>query len=151
MEPNPPVVTTPDVVRRRAGYQALQPVTRPPHWGVDRDRARRPGVPMHRANPEPFPNSRFPPEAQRGKPASPRHGRPNKPLPPVFGTTVPLHGLSGLVRRLAYRLPDHAPSHWVLKMLGDRVDSWTHRARKLLPIAVPIAAAAFLLRRRARA
>lgn len=143
-----PEVTTADVVQRRSGYQALQPVTRPPHWGVDRDPARRPGVPMMRKA-EPWPNTRFPPEQQPGEPAAPKHGRPNRPMPPVFGTAVPLRGLSGAVRRLAARLPDHDPSYWLLKMLGDRVDLWTHRARKALPVVLPLAVAAVLLRRRA--
>jgi hypothetical protein len=141
-----PVVTTQEAVLEREGYQALQPVTRPPYWGVDRDRARRPGVPMMRA-PQPWPNTRFPPERQLGEPASPMHGRPNKKMPPVFGTTLPLRGLSGAVRRLAYRYPDHAPAHWLLKMLGDRVDSWSHRVRKALPVLVPAAAALLLIRR----
>jgi hypothetical protein len=140
-----PVVTTRDTIQRRAGYQSLQPVQRPPHWGVDRDAERRPGA--RRRDPQPFPNARFPPERQAGKPAAPKHGRTNKEMPPVFATAVPLRGLSGAVRRLGYRYPDHEPRHWLLLMLGDRVDSATHRARKYLPIALPIAALAFLARR----
>ncbi len=67
--------------------------------------------------------------------------------PPVFGTAVPLRGLSGAIRRLADRAPDHKPRHWVLKMLGDRVESWGHRARRLLIIALPIAGIALVVRR----
>lgn len=144
-----PIVTTPEQLMRREAYQSLEPVRRPAWWGVDRERARRPGVPMER-EPRPWPNARFPPERQQGEPASPLHGRPNKTMPPVFGTAVPLRGLSGVVRRRAYRLPDHEPAHWVLKMLGDRVDSWSHRLRSALPLLVP-AAAVYLLVRRARA
>lgn len=141
-----PTLTTPEAVQQRSGWQAMQPVARPPHWGVDRDMARRPGVPRER-EPQPWPNSRFPPARMRARPASPRHGRPNKPMPPVFGTAHPLRGLAGLVKRLAYRLPDHKPTHWLLMLLGDRVESWTHRTKKLLPIALPLGAALFLLRR----
>ncbi len=137
-----PEVTTPEKIQEKSGYQSMQPVKRPEYWGVDLDPARRPGVPMAR-EPQPWPNARFPPERQLGKPASPMHGRPNKPMPAVFGTAVPLRGLSGLVRRLAYRYPDHYPSHWMLKMLGDRVDSLTYRARKYL---LPIAAVALVVR-----
>jgi hypothetical protein len=144
-----PVVTSVEAARTREAYQSAQPVTRPAWWGVDRDRARRPGVPMMRP-PAPWPHTRFPPARQQGEPSSPMHGRPNKRPPPVFGTAVPLHGLSGAVRRLAYRYPDHDPAHWLLKMLGDRVDSWSLRARRALPLVVP-AVAALLLLRRARA
>lgn len=141
-----PVVTTSEAVRTSEAYQSLEPVKRPPWWGVDRDRARRPGVPMMRA-PAPWPNTRFPPQPMRGRPASPMHARPNKKMPPVFGTALPLRGLAGLVKRLAYRYPDHNPAHWMLKMLGDRVDSWTHRVKKALPVLLPAAAAWYLLRR----
>ncbi len=149
MEPPQVPVAHPDVVRRRAAYQALEPVVRPAHWGVDLDRRRRPGVPRERP-PAPWPHTRFPPEQQRGRPSSPLHGRPNKQLPPVFGTAVPLHGLSGLVRRLGYHYPDHYPRHWLLELLGDRVDSWSHRLRRLAPWALAGAAALALLRRTRR-
>ncbi len=139
-----PEVTDLETIQRRSGYQSLEPVTRPSWWGVDLDHSRRPGVPSHRANPQPMPNARFPVEQQRGEPASPLHGRPNKPMPAVFGTTLPLRGLSGAIRRRAYALPDHYPSHWLLKLLGDRVDSWTYNARKYLPYTLPVAAAALI-------
>jgi hypothetical protein len=67
-------------------------------------------------------------------------------MPPVFGTAVPPRGLSGAIRLLAYRLPDHYPSHWFLLMIGDRVDSWGYRVRRLLPVALPLAALGLLVR-----
>jgi hypothetical protein len=140
-----PELSTPEQVRQRSAYQSLQPVMRPEYWGVDLDPARRPGVPMMR-EPRPWPNTRFPPERQPGEPTSPLHGRPNKPMPPVFGTAVPLHGLSGVIRKLAYHYPDHYPSHWLLKMLGDRVDSWGTRTRHLLRLAVPLVALGVIVR-----
>ena len=142
-----PVVTTPEQVMRESAYQSLQPVTHPPYWGVDKELSRRPGVPMASPDPKPFPNTRFPPEPQRGEPASPKHGRPNKPMPPVFGTACPLQGLSGIIRRLAYSYPDHQPRHWLLKMLGDRVELWGYRARKLVPVIAPLTTAVRLVRR----
>jgi hypothetical protein len=144
MEPTPRV-TSPETVQKRSGYQAVQPPERPSYWGVDLDPERRPGVPRMR-EPQPWPNTRYPPERQPGRPAVPKHNRPNKPFPPVFGTAVPLHGLSGAIRELAYRLPDHRPSHWLLLMLGDRVDSWGMRLRRVMPIALPIAALGLFVR-----
>jgi len=141
-----PELTNPETIQKRSGYQSMQPVTRPSYWGVDLDPARRPGVPMMRADPQPMPNTRYPPEHQAGPSASPMHGRTNKRMPPVFGTSVPLRGLSGVVRRFAYRMPDHYPSHWLLKMLGDRVDFWEYRARKALPVLVPLLAVALIVR-----
>jgi hypothetical protein len=139
-----PEQTTPEKVQKESGYQSLQPVKRPEYWGVDLDPSRRPGVPMMREDPQPWPNTRFPPERQSGEPSSPRHGRPNKPLPPVFGTAVPLRGLSGAIRKLAYSYPDHYPRHWMLMLLGDRVDAWTYRARRLAPVVAPLAVVGFI-------
>jgi hypothetical protein len=140
-----PEVSSPEEIQKRSGYKSMQPVLRPDYWGVDLDMSRRPGVPMMR-EPQPFPNTRYPPEQQPGVPASPMHGRPNKQMPPVFGTSTPLKGLSGAIRKLAYSYPDHYPRHWLLKMLGDRVDSWEYRARKLLPVVAPLALLGFLTR-----
>ena len=44
---------------------------------------------------------------------------------PVFGTVQPLHGVSGAIRRLAYaRFSEGRLAHWLLLIVGDRVDSW---------------------------
>jgi hypothetical protein len=134
-----PEISTPEKAQQRSAYQAVQPPRRPAWADVDLDLARRPGVPHEAREPKPFPNTIFPPERQPGEPAAPMHGRPNKRMPPVFGTSTPLRGLSGVVRRMAYTLPDHYPSHWLLKMLGDRVELWETRARRMLPIALPLA------------
>jgi hypothetical protein len=122
---------------------------RPPDAGIDLDPARRPGVPKERA-PKPWPNTRYPPARMRAEPSVPMHGRPNKPMPPVYGTAVPPAGLSGALRRSAYARPDHVASHWLMLLFADRVDSWGTRARKLLPIAAPLALLVYARRRRDR-
>ncbi len=145
-----PEVTSVETIQRRSAYQSMQEVTRPPYWGIDRDPSRRPGNPMVRKDPRPLPNTHFPPEQQQGEPTAPRHGRPNKPMPPVFGTAIPLRGLSGAIRKLAYRYPDHYPRHWLLKLLGDRVDSWEHHWRRYSLVALPLVVAAMAMSRASR-
>lgn len=132
--------------RDESGHKAVQAPRRPAWAGVDQDLARRPGVPWQR-EPQPWPNTKYPPERQQGEPASPMHNRPNKHLPPVFGTAVPLKGLSGVVRRLAYSLPDHKPAHWMILMLGDRIDSWETRVERLAPLALSLGALGFVFHR----
>lgn len=122
---------------------------RPPVDPVDRDRSRRPGVPKER-RPEPWPNSRPTPARMKAPPSAPMHGRPNKPMPPVYGTAVPLGGLSGIIRRMAYRLPDHTVNHWMLLLLGDRVQAWGVRARRGLWVIAPAMALALVARRALR-
>jgi hypothetical protein len=87
-------------------------------WGVDPQPAR-PGVPMER-------------EPRRRRPAIVRQALPRGPQPtrrvelarltPVFGTAQLPHGLSGLLRRQAYRIPEHKPPHFLLLLIADRVD-----------------------------
>lgn len=109
----------------------------PPEFaGVDLERTRRPGVPRER-EPRPWPNTRFPPVRQAGQPSVPRHGRPGKPMPPVFGTAVPPEGLSGRLRRAAYRYPDHFLRHWMMLIAADRIDSMGSNAGRLLRTAAP--------------
>ena len=143
-----PEVTSLEIVNQRSGYQSIQPVTRPPWWGVDLELNRRPGVVTARSAPRPFPNARIPITRQEGEPAAPMHGRPNKTLTPVFGTAQPLHGLAGEVRRFAATYPDHEPNYWLLKLASDRVELWERRVRKLLPLAVPMVALGWLVQRR---
>ena len=139
-----PELTSLEELHRSERYQAVQAPRRPAHWGVDRDLSRRPGVPMMRA-PQLWPNARLDIEPMDpARSAAFKHGRPNKPWPPVFGTTCPPKGLSGVVRKWASSFPDHKPQHWLLKLLGDRVDSAEHTLRKLAPLAVPAVAAGLL-------
>ena len=63
-------------------------------------------------------------------------------LTPVFGTGQPPRGLSGLIRRLAYRVPEHRATHWALLLLGDRVDVFEHRLIERAPLAVAALAVA---------
>jgi hypothetical protein len=105
----------------RESSQALR--TRIPGWGVDLDPADRPSVPRERFDPGATgAHWRFP---DRQEVRSPRERSiEHAQLPPVFGTAVPLRGLSGAVRRLAYRrFSEGRAAHWLLLILGDRVDA----------------------------
>jgi hypothetical protein len=41
---------------------------------------------------------------------------------PVFGTAQPYRGISGMLRRAAYDVPEHYARHWMLLLLADKVD-----------------------------
>jgi hypothetical protein len=43
-------------------------------------------------------------------------------LPP-YSETIPLKGLSGLLRRAAYRLPDWKARRWITLLVADRIDA----------------------------
>ena len=116
----PPLPETPEQLRARI-----------PGWGADLDTADRPAFPQERFDPGAtgahwdFPErqpERFPRER------SIEHGM----LTPVFGTSAPLHGLSGAVRRLAYaRYSEGRAAHWLLLIAGDRIDAVESHLRSL--------------------
>jgi hypothetical protein len=124
-----------------------------PRYAVDAARSLRPGVPReHGAVADPGSHWERPAQ-QRDLSALSRSGL--RAATPVFGTSAPPHGLSGAIRRLAYRVPEHRASRWALLLLGDRVDVVESRlagAVWLLPaaaaFAVGFAATRRALRRR---
>jgi hypothetical protein len=95
-----------------------------PGWGVDIDPADRPSVPkevveLDVIGPEGETPARQPELVPRER--SIEHAS----LTPVFGTTVPPKGLSGVIRRVAYRRYSEArAAHWLLLIAADRVDAW---------------------------
>lgn len=106
----------------------------------------RPGVPMETAPQKLTPTA--PEQFERQRPRRGMvHRRELKQMTPVFGTVQPVHGLSGLVRRLAYGTRETRARHWMLLLLADRVDVWEHRIARLVKIAalVPAGAAALVI------
>ena len=88
-------------------------------WGADAEMQNRPGVPMEKEI-EVLPSGLMEFQEPRVPVIHKHAGRED--LTPVFGTAQPPHGLSGQIRRAAYKIPDNRMSHWMLLMLGDRVD-----------------------------
>jgi hypothetical protein len=48
-------------------------------------------------------------------------------LTPVYSTAIPVRGLSGLLRRAAYKVPDYKARRWLLLIVADRIDALEHR------------------------
>jgi hypothetical protein len=94
-----------------------------PGWGADLDLANRPSVPRERRDLPPTGAHWEMPERQPVtgyRERSIEHAQ----LTPVFGTVAPLHGVSGAIRRFAYRhFSEGRAAHWLLLILGDRVDA----------------------------
>ncbi|MCW2777570.1 MAG: hypothetical protein JWN17_1295 [Frankiales bacterium] len=100
-----------------------------PGWGVDLDPADRPSEPkLQWKDDRTGAHWDLPEQQQERRPRerSVEHAR----LTPVFGTSAPLHGVSGLLRKRAYaRYSEGTSAHWLLLMLGDRVDAWGSHLR----------------------
>lgn len=97
-----------------------------PDWGIDLPNTRRPGVPRE-ASPRPYPGAHWiAPERQI--PHETILKRVDLPeLTPAFGTVAPPRGLSGQIRRLAYRFADHLTRHWALLLAADGVEALESR------------------------
>jgi hypothetical protein len=94
-----------------------------PGWGVDLDPRDRPSVPREKFDPTLSGAHWEFPERQPEK--SPRERSIEHAfLTPVFGTSAPVRGLSGLIRRYAYReFSEARAAHWLLLLAADRVDT----------------------------
>jgi hypothetical protein len=100
-----------------------------PGWGADLDPADRPSHPKLQYSPGTTGAHWDFPERQPGSEGR-EHSIEHAFVTPVFGTAQPLHGLSGAIRRLAYvRFSEGRLAHWVLLILGDRVDAWGSHLR----------------------
>lgn len=91
-----------------------------PGWGVDLPRSRRPAVPMEHQPPrldcQPQPASQQPVHVEV------LHSNERPGITPLFGSTLPPKGLSGAMRRHAFRRSENDLRHWLMLLAADRVD-----------------------------
>ncbi|MDT0262659.1 hypothetical protein [Jatrophihabitans lederbergiae] len=119
----PPIAESSDELRARI-----------PGWGVDLDPKDRPSNPREKFDPDlngahwDFPE-RQPEKWPRER--SIEHAF----LTPVFGTSCPPKGLSGIMRKYAYRRFSEArAAHWLILIAADRVDSVESNLRSYLTL-----------------
>ena len=121
-------MTDPDIPSAYVRDKRTPPPTREelrariPGWGADLDPADRPSYPKLQYPADTGAHWDFP-ERQpggEGRERSIEHAF----VTPVFGTAQPLRGLSGGVRRFAYRrFSEGRLAHWLLLIVGDRIDA----------------------------
>lgn len=93
-----------------------------PGWGVDLDPKDRPSVPRLKFDPGATGAHWDFPERQPQKRPRERSIE-HEMLTPVFGTSTPPSGLSGVVRRFAYRYSEARAAHWLLLLGADRINA----------------------------
>ncbi|MDP9068386.1 MAG: hypothetical protein M3N53_08605 [Actinomycetota bacterium] len=97
--------------------------SRIPGWGVDLDPKDRPSFPREQLDPNLSGAHWDFPERQEEKWPRERSIE-HKFLTPVFGTSCPPKGLSGVMRKYAYSAFSEArAAHWVILLAADRVDA----------------------------
>lgn len=116
--------------QERRDFEAFEPAAAAVPGAVDINAHDRPGVPQETRPPKPVANAHWEtPEQQRGDPI-PLIGA-HMQLTPVYSTAIPAKGLSGAIRRVAYRVPDHRARRWMLLLAADRIDAIEHEPRAL--------------------
>ena len=117
-----------------------------PGWGADLDRSQRPAVPKERMPPRldvPWDTP-----AQQASGIRVLHSIEREGITPVFGTSVPPSGLSGLLRKRAFRRSENDVRHWTMLLLADGVARQAGgvggggRAGSLVAVATTLIAAA---------
>jgi hypothetical protein len=90
-------------------------------WGADLDHKNRPGIPMERTPPRNIHahEGKLPQQAQNVEilVSTERPG-----ITPIFGTAQPPKGLSGVLRRAAYRWAENDLRRWLILLAADRVN-----------------------------
>jgi hypothetical protein len=92
-----------------------------PGWGADLDAANRPGVPMERTPPR-LPDPNWDTAEHQHSHVKVFHSTERPGITPVYGTSAPPTGLSGLMRSLAFRYSENDVRHWLILMAADRVN-----------------------------
>ena len=90
-------------------------------WGVDADPRNDPTYPMKHRNDGEHAGYSWERPPQQPIDTEILHSieRPN--VTSVFGTSTPPSGLSGVIRRIAFRYSESSYGHWLPLMLADRV------------------------------
>jgi hypothetical protein len=99
-----------------------------PGWGADLNKEDRPSVPKLK-----FIDSGawwdFPERQPEKRPRE--RSVEHRFLTPAFGTAQPLSGVSGVLRRFAYKFSEGRALHWLILLYADRVDAAEHHIRSM--------------------
>lgn len=91
-----------------------------PGWGSDLDHKNRPAYPMERTPPRLNAVSSHAPE-QQAETVKILYSKERPGITPLFGTTVPLSGISGKLREFAFKYSENDLRHWLVLLLADRI------------------------------
>jgi hypothetical protein len=104
----------------------MEPITQNPSqlpgWNIDNDPENDPTYPMRTRTPDDHKGYSWERPTQQPITIEVLHSieRPN--VTAVFGTSVPPSGLSGVIRRFAFRYSENSYLHWLPLLLADRVN-----------------------------
>src|SRR5947208_1949984 len=91
-------------------------------WGVDADPENDPTYPLKRHVAGEHAGYAWERPPQQVPEVEVLHSNERPNLSATFGTSRPPRGLSGVIRRFAFRFSESSYGHWLPLMLADRVD-----------------------------
>jgi hypothetical protein len=91
-------------------------------WGVDADPENDPTYPMKRRNDGEHAGYSWERPSQQPVDVEVLHSNERPNVSAAFGTSTPPAGLSGLIRRAAFKYSENSYGHWVPLMLADRIN-----------------------------
>jgi hypothetical protein len=93
-------------------------------WGIDADPENDPTYPMKNRNNGEHNGYSWerPPQQQEEAGVEILHSNERPNLSATFGTSVPPAGVSGMLRRAAFKYSENSYGHWLPLMLADRVN-----------------------------
>lgn len=90
-------------------------------WGADLDHANRPAYPRERM-PARLEGLHWHEPEQQVQTVEILQSNERPGITPVFGTSTPPSGLSGSIRRFAFKFSENDLRHWMLLLFADRVN-----------------------------
>src|ERR671939_1030653 len=91
-------------------------------WGVDANEKNDPPYPMKRRNDGEHEGYSWERPAQQPLSVEVLHSNERPNVSAAFGTSTPPAGLSGVIRRFAFKYSESSYGHWLPLMLADRVN-----------------------------
>lgn len=98
--------------------------TRIKGWGIDADERNEPTYPYKNYTGDDHKRLNYQRPEQQSTTVEVLHSNERPSASAVFGTSVPLSGLSGFIRRLAFRYSESSFGHWLPLIFADRVNIW---------------------------
>ena len=93
-----------------------------PGWGMDADPDNDPTYPMRHGNGADHQRLHYEKAPQQPVDMEIFHSVERPTITRVFGTSTPPKGLSGAIRRYAYKFSEATATHWMTLILADRVN-----------------------------
>jgi len=101
--------------------QTINDPSQIPGWGVDADPKNDPTYPMKKRNNGEHEGYTWERPPQQPVDIEVFHSNERPNVSATFGTSTPPAGLSGLIRRAAFKYSESSYGHWLPLMLADRV------------------------------